>query len=207
MLPGGTAKISQFITALPVALAGIVLCRFFAGTTLSVPALSGAIMRMGVPTAISLMTSFAREQLAAHGDSVRAAIEAGFIRFRPVLMTSLAMIIGMVPTALDLGEGGEQNAPLGCAVIWRFVVGHRCHADLRSDGVFPVASPASRGPGTEGDPRMRHEELADVMFHEQDVSEVVRRIADGAAPPPGRERAAPVLIVVVVAVLLGSGIH
>jgi multidrug efflux pump subunit AcrB len=100
-----------------VALAGIVLCRFFAGTTLSVPALSGAIMRMGVPTAISLMTSFAREQLAAHGDSVRAAIEAGFTRFRPVLMTSLAMIIGMVPMALHLGEGGEQNAPLGCAVI------------------------------------------------------------------------------------------
>jgi multidrug efflux pump subunit AcrB len=95
-----------------------VLCLFFTGTTLSVPALMGAIMCMGVATANSiLMVSFARERLAAHGDSVRAAIEAGFTRFRPVLMTSLAMIIGMVPMALGLGEGGEQNAPLGRAVI------------------------------------------------------------------------------------------
>jgi multidrug efflux pump subunit AcrB len=106
------------ITALPAALAGIVLFLFFTGTTLSVPALMGAIMCMGVATANSiLMVSFARERLAAHGDSVQAAIEAGFTRFRPVLMTSLAMIIGMVPMALGLGEGGEQNAPLGRAVI------------------------------------------------------------------------------------------
>jgi CzcA family heavy metal efflux pump len=106
------------ITALPAALAGIVLCLFFTGTTVSVPALMGAIMCMGVATANSiLMISFARERLAEHGDSVRAAIEAGFTRFRPVLMTSLAMIIGMVPMALGLGEGGEQNAPLGRAVI------------------------------------------------------------------------------------------
>jgi multidrug efflux pump subunit AcrB len=106
------------ITALPAALAGIVLCLFFTGTTLSVPALMGAIMCMGVATANSiLMVSFARDRLAAHGDSIRAAIEAGFTRFRPVLMTSLAMIIGMVPMALGLGEGGEQNAPLGRAVI------------------------------------------------------------------------------------------
>jgi multidrug efflux pump subunit AcrB len=106
------------ITALPAALAGIVLSLFFTGTTLSVPALMGAIMCMGVATANSiLMISFARERLAAHGDSVRAAIEAGFTRFRPVLMTSLAMIIGMLPMALGLGEGGEQNAPLGRAVI------------------------------------------------------------------------------------------
>jgi multidrug efflux pump subunit AcrB len=99
-------------------LAGIVLCLFFTGTTLSVPALMGAIMCMGVATANSiLMVSFARERLAEHGDSVRAAIEAGYTRFRPVLMTSLAMIIGMVPMALGLGEGGEQNAPLGRAVI------------------------------------------------------------------------------------------
>ena len=106
------------ITALPAALAGIVLCLFFTGTTLSVPALMGAIMCMGVATANSiLMISFARERLAAHGDLVRAAIEAGFTRLRPVLMTSLAMIIGMVPMALGLGEGGEQNAPLGRAVI------------------------------------------------------------------------------------------
>jgi CzcA family heavy metal efflux pump len=106
------------ITALPAALAGIVLCLFFTGTTLSVPALMGAIMCMGVATANSiLMISFARDRLAVHGDSVRAAIEAGFTRFRPVLMTSLAMIIGMLPMALGLGEGGEQNAPLGRAVI------------------------------------------------------------------------------------------
>ncbi len=106
------------ITALPAALAGIVLCLFFTGTTLSVPALMGAIMCMGVATANSiLMVSFARERLAEHGDSVRAAIEAGFTRFRPVLMTALAMIVGMVPMALGAGEGGEQNAPLGRAVI------------------------------------------------------------------------------------------
>jgi CzcA family heavy metal efflux pump len=106
------------ITALPAALAGIVLFLFFTGTTLSVPALMGAIMCMGVATANSiLMVSFARERLAEHGDSVLAATEAGFTRFRPVLMTALAMIIGMVPMALGLGDGGEQNAPLGRAVI------------------------------------------------------------------------------------------
>lgn len=106
------------ITALPAALAGIVWMLFGTGTTLSVPALTGAIMCMGVATANSiLVVSFAREQLALHGDAVRAAIEAGQVRFRPVLMTALAMVIGMVPMALGLGEGGEQNAPLGRAVI------------------------------------------------------------------------------------------
>jgi CzcA family heavy metal efflux pump len=106
------------ITALPAALAGIVLCLFFTGTTLSVPALMGAIMCMGVATANSiLVVTFARERLAEHGDAARAAIEAGFTRFRPVLMTALAMIIGMVPMSLGLGDGGEQNAPLGRAVI------------------------------------------------------------------------------------------
>ncbi len=91
---------------------------FATGTTLSVPALTGAIMCMGVATANSiLVVSFARERLAATGDAVRAAMEAGFTRFRPVLMTALAMIIGMTPMALGLGEGGEQNAPLGRAVI------------------------------------------------------------------------------------------
>ncbi len=106
------------ITALPAALAGIILFLFFTGTTLSVPALMGAIMCMGVATANSiLVVSFARERLARHGDPVRASIEAGFTRFRPVLMTALAMIIGMVPMALGFGEGGEQNAPLGRAVI------------------------------------------------------------------------------------------
>ena len=106
------------ITALPAALAGIVWMLFATGTTLSVPALTGAIMCMGVATANSiLVVSFARERLAATGNAALAAIEAGVTRFRPVLMTALAMIIGMAPMALGLGEGGEQNAPLGRAVI------------------------------------------------------------------------------------------
>ncbi len=106
------------VTALPAALAGIVWMLFATGTTLSVPALTGAIMCMGVATANSiLVVSFARERLAAGGDPLVAALEAGFTRFRPVLMTALAMIIGMAPMALGLGEGGEQNAPLGRAVI------------------------------------------------------------------------------------------
>ncbi len=106
------------ITALPAALAGIVVFLFLTGTTLSVPALMGAIMSIGVATANSiLVVAFARERLGEHGDAVTAAVEAGFTRFRPVLMTALAMIIGMVPMALGLGEGGEQNAPLGRAVI------------------------------------------------------------------------------------------
>jgi multidrug efflux pump subunit AcrB len=106
------------ITALPAALAGIVLFLFTTGTTLSVPALMGAIMCMGVATANSiLVVSFASAQFALHGDAIRAAIEAGATRFRPVMMTALAMIIGMIPMALGLGEGGEQNAPLGRAVI------------------------------------------------------------------------------------------
>src|SRR5882762_3313091 len=106
------------ITALPAALAGIVWLLFATGTTLSVPALTGAIMCMGVATANSvLVISFARERLAELGDPLAAALEAGLVRFRPVLMTALAMIIGMAPMALGLGEGGEQNAPLGRAVI------------------------------------------------------------------------------------------
>ena len=106
------------ITALPAALAGIVWMLFTTQTTLSVPALTGAIMCMGVATANSvLVISFARERYEELGDPVAAALEAGFVRFRPVLMTALAMIIGMMPMALGLGEGGEQNAPLGRAVI------------------------------------------------------------------------------------------
>ena len=106
------------ITALPAALAGIVWTLFSTHTTLSVPALTGAIMCMGVATANSvLVVSFAREQLEKGAEPVAAAIEAGFVRFRPVLMTALAMIIGMAPMALGLGEGGEQNAPLGRAVV------------------------------------------------------------------------------------------
>jgi multidrug efflux pump subunit AcrB len=106
------------ITALPAALAGIIWMLFTTRTTLSVPALTGAIMCMGVATANSvLVISFARERYQELGDPIQAAIEAGFVRFRPVLMTALAMVIGMTPMALGLGEGGEQNAPLGRAVI------------------------------------------------------------------------------------------
>jgi multidrug efflux pump subunit AcrB len=106
------------ITALPAALAGIIWMLFATHTTLSVPALTGAIMCMGVATANSvLVISFAREKLNARGDATQAALEAGFVRLRPVLMTALAMVIGMLPMALGLGEGGEQNAPLGRAVI------------------------------------------------------------------------------------------
>jgi multidrug efflux pump subunit AcrB len=106
------------VSALPAALAGIVWMLFATHTTLSVPALTGAIMCMGVATANSvLVISFARERLEVLGDAAAAALEAGFVRFRPVLMTALAMVIGMLPMALGLGEGGEQNAPLGRAVI------------------------------------------------------------------------------------------
>jgi multidrug efflux pump subunit AcrB len=106
------------LTALPAAMAGIVIFLFVTRTTLSVPALMGAIMSVGVATANSiLVVSFAKEVLAEQGDPVRAAIEAGYTRFRPVLMTALAMIIGMIPMALGIGQGGEQNAPLGRAVI------------------------------------------------------------------------------------------
>jgi multidrug efflux pump subunit AcrB len=106
------------ITALPAALAGIIVFLFLTHTPLSVPALMGAIMCMGVATANSILViAFAKERLAESGDALEAAAEAGFTRFRPVLMTALAMIIGMVPTAIGAGDGGEQNAPLGRAVI------------------------------------------------------------------------------------------
>jgi multidrug efflux pump subunit AcrB len=106
------------ISALPASLAGISWFLFVTRTTLSVPALIGSIMCVGVGTANSiLVVSFANEQMAEGKNAVEAALEAGFTRFRPVLMTALAMIIGMVPMALGLGEGGEQNAPLGRAVI------------------------------------------------------------------------------------------
>jgi multidrug efflux pump subunit AcrB len=106
------------ISALPAALAGIVWLLFITHTTISVPALTGAIMCMGVATANSiLVVSFAKDELARGRTALQAALDAGFTRFRPVLMTALAMIIGMIPMALGLGEGGEQNAPLGRAVI------------------------------------------------------------------------------------------
>jgi multidrug efflux pump subunit AcrB len=138
------------ITALPAALAGIVWMLFATHTSLSVPALTGAIMCMGVATANSILViSFARERLRHSGDAIQAALEAGFTRFRPVLMTALAMIIGMAPMALGLGEGGEQNAPLGRAVIGGllaatvatlifvpvvFSIIHRNHRHISTDG-------------------------------------------------------------------------
>jgi multidrug efflux pump subunit AcrB len=106
------------ISALPAALAGIAWFLFITRTTVSVPALIGSIMCMGVATANSiLVVSFAKEQMVAGHDVTHSALNAGFTRFRPVIMTALAMIIGMVPMAVGLGEGGEQNAPLGRAVI------------------------------------------------------------------------------------------
>jgi multidrug efflux pump subunit AcrB len=106
------------ITALPGALAGICWMLLITHTTLSVPSLTGAIMSVGVATSNSiLMVSFAREQMNEGKGAREAALEAGFVRIRPVIMTALAMIIGMVPMAIGLGEGGEQNAPLGRAVI------------------------------------------------------------------------------------------
>jgi multidrug efflux pump subunit AcrB len=111
------------ITALPGALAGIIWILLVTHTTLNVPSLTGTIMCMGVATANSiLLVSFAREQLDAGLSAAEAALEAGFVRIRPVLMTALAMIIGMIPMSLGMGEGGEQNAPLGRAVIGGLVV-------------------------------------------------------------------------------------
>jgi multidrug efflux pump subunit AcrB len=111
------------ITALPGALAGVVWGLFLSQTTLSVPALMGAIMSLGVATANSvLVVTFARENWLRGMDPVTAALEAGVGRIRPVLMTALAMVIGMLPMSLGIGEGGEQNAPLGRAVIGGLVV-------------------------------------------------------------------------------------
>ena len=106
------------VAALPAALAGIAWMLFLTGTTLSVPALTGAIMTMGVATANSILViAFARQQREHGATALAAALEAGATRIRPVLMTALAMIIGMIPMALGIGEGAEQNAPLGRAVI------------------------------------------------------------------------------------------
>ena len=124
------------ITALPAALAGIVLFLFVTHTTLSVPALMGAIMCIGVATANSiLVVAFAKERLAEHGDAVAAAIEAGFTRFRPVLMTALAMIIGMVPMALGARRRRRAERAARPRGHRRPAVRHRRHAVLRARGV------------------------------------------------------------------------
>jgi len=112
------------IAALPAALAGIVWFLFVTHTTVSVPALTGSIMCMGVATANSiLVVNYAKEQLPDADSASDAALLAGFVRFRPVLMTALAMMIGMLPMALGWGEGSEQNAPLGRAVIGGLMFG------------------------------------------------------------------------------------
>jgi len=142
------------ITALPAALAGIVWILFATQTPFSVPALTGANMCMGVATANSiLVVSFCRERLAEHGDAALAALEAGFTRFRPVCMTALAMIIGMAPMALGLGEGGEQNAPLGRAVIGGLIFA-TCATLLFVPVVFSIihARHASKAAPASGEP-------------------------------------------------------
>jgi multidrug efflux pump subunit AcrB len=152
------------ITALPAALAGICWMLLLTGTTLSVPALTGAIMTMGVATANSiLIVSFALQRMGEGLDPIEAARDAGATRIRPVLMTALAMMIGMIPMALGLGEGAEQNAPLGRAVIGGLLFAtvstllfvptifagvhrrleKRRHA--RTGGVLPGASPIAHG--------------------------------------------------------------
>jgi multidrug efflux pump subunit AcrB len=111
------------LMALPAALAGIIWALFVTQTTTSVPALMGAIMSIGLATANSiLLVTFANDQRVLGASAISAALEAGFVRLRPVLMTALAMIIGMLPMSLGLGEGGEQNAPLGRAVIGGLVL-------------------------------------------------------------------------------------
>jgi CzcA family heavy metal efflux pump len=136
------------LMALPAALAGIVWFLFVTGTTISVPALTGAIMCMGVATSNSiLLISFSKEQLQAGKTPAEAALNAGFTRFRPVLMTALAMIIGMLPMSLGLGEGGEQNAPLGRAVIGGLLFA-TCATLFFVPVVFAVVHSWHRGDGT-----------------------------------------------------------
>src|SRR5262249_39054558 len=146
------------ISALPAALAGIVWMLFVSFTTLSVPALTGAIMCMGVATANSvLVISFARERLDQLGDPVAAALDAGVVRFRPVLMTALAMVIGMAPMALGLGEGGEQNAPLGRAVIGGLIAAARATLIFVAVGVRLMHG---RGPQRRAGPVQTGEDYA-----------------------------------------------
>ncbi len=150
------------VSALPAALAGIIWMLFATGTTISVPALTGAIMCVGVATANSiLIVSFAKDEVARGRRAIDAARDAGFQRFRPVMMTALAMIIGMIPMALGLGEGGEQNAPLGRAVVGGlalatvatlffvpavFVLFHRWQAPAARQGSPAGAPPSHAGP-------------------------------------------------------------
>ena len=136
------------LTALPGALAGIVWMLFLTRTTVSVPALMGAIMCIGVATSNSiLLITFANDQRAEGHDAKSAALSAGGIRLRPVLMTALAMIIGMLPMSLGLGEGGEQNAPLGRAVIGGLLAGDRLYPAFRPRHV--QLAPAEAAPAAD----------------------------------------------------------
>ncbi len=130
------------ITALPGALAGICWFLLITRTTLSVPSLTGAVMCMGVATANSiLMVSFARDRMDAGVPALQAALEAGYTRMRPVIMTALAMIIGMIPMALGFGEGGEQNAPLGRGSDWRSALCNYCHTIFRPQRIYDYSWP------------------------------------------------------------------
>ncbi len=137
--------------ALPATLSGILWMLFVTQTTISVPSLMGAIMSIGVATANSiLLITFANDQRHAGENAREAALQAGYTRLRPVLMTALAMIIGMLPMSLGLGEGGEQNAPLGRAVIGGLIVATRgdvvlCPGDLQHDAEEAADAARSRG--------------------------------------------------------------
>jgi len=149
------------ITALPGALAGIVWILFLTGTTLSVPALMGAIMCIGVATANSILViSFARERMAELKNARQSVLEAGTTRLRPVIMTALAMIIGMVPMSLGLGEGGEQNAPLGRAVIGGLIV-----ATVATLFFVPVVYTLIRGRSDQTQPESQPEDKKLVSAH------------------------------------------
>ena len=153
------------LMALPGALAGILWMLFATGTTISVPALMGAIMSIGVATANSiLMITFANEQLREGRSALDAAISAGHTRLRPVLMTALAMIIGMVPMALGLGEGGEQNAPLGRAVIGGLLIATVATLFF-VPVVFSVIRHKSRPREMEDNPDLIHTPLEPVPQH------------------------------------------
>jgi multidrug efflux pump subunit AcrB len=150
------------ITALPGALAGIVWMLFLTGTTLSVPALMGAIMCIGVATANSILViSFAKERMAELKNASQAVLDAGTTRLRPVIMTALAMIIGMVPMSLGLGEGGEQNAPLGRAVIGGLIA-----ATVATLFFVPVVYSLIRGKSDQEQPESQPSEDTHVPAHQ-----------------------------------------
>jgi len=153
------------IMALPGAMCGIIWMLFITGTTLNVPSLMGAIMAIGVATANSiLLVTFANEQRIEGKNAIEAALSAGYTRLRPVLMTALAMIIGMLPMSLGLGEGGEQNAPLGRAVIGGLLV-----ATIATLFFVPVIYSLLRTKPYEGDPDERFEKERDREYKERPV--------------------------------------